>query len=93
MLKCEHCGKQVKDKRGLSAHVRCHCPVLHKKGNDEKPKKKQEKKAALECDCKDGGAWEYLDADDPQQGSVMAIINPDTGKGYKKWCTKCREAV
>lgn len=89
MVECPACKKQVKDK-GLSIHMRLHCPK--RVTAEENPKKVSKRLPALKCDCGVGkGAWALL-AGSPY-AQATNVINPDTNKPYVKYCTVCREAL
>lgn len=86
--KCPNCGKEVKPK-GMSLHQRYHCTA--KQDKPEKPEKKQSDRRQL-CKCTKP-TWALLSPQDKAHLYFMRQINPDTGKAYHKYCTKCEEVI
>jgi len=73
------CGQSFESSRGLKLHQKIHCKFKAKSPAVKK-----------ECDCKDGGSWEFRSNLVDENGST---VNPETGKKYKKICTECREVI
>lgn len=84
---CEACKQEVKP-RGMHFHKLYHCKPAAPNGQQKKQPKAP---AAAKCDCQDGGKWEMLNPRDPRHAQVMQLVNEETGKAYRKYCTECRE--